>query len=246
VSAQYRRSPLADIRHRRTVFFSASLIALSLRPTTAAAQDSKLSQSQSPPPALRVATAPSQPSEAPRTLLVATSPTDIDQPDEPPARAADGAGPRLTFGRAYTDAIASGFYGRFETEYFDVRKGTIVGILAGLEGWGSKDGGGGAVPITLFAGLRGGPFRSPKAPVFFATIGAGVDLAVFDRLLEKNGFGLLSPVAVAAAGVELTPGLRTLIDARAVYRWHWTDVSRAQVQLGLTLSANSYLWDGPG
>lgn len=58
-------------------------------------------------------------------------------------------------------------------------------------------------------------------------------------------FGLLSPFGVITAGVELVPGLRVLADGRAAYRWRWTSESTAQYQVGLTLGANSYLWDGP-
>jgi hypothetical protein len=159
----------------------------------------------------------------------------------------DGAGPRITFGRTFTEPLNEGFFGRVETEYFEVHGAGIAGVLVGLEGWGTEGAtsGGGAVPITVFGGVRGGPFHSPKAPVFFLTAGIGLDLVVYDRVEKFEGFGLLSPIAVATAGMEIVPGVRLLVDGRAVYRWHWTAPSNAQLLLGLTLGLNSYLWDGP-
>lgn len=169
---------------------------------------------------------------------------------EPPSlkrRSSDGAGPRITFGRTFTQGLNQGFYGRFETEYFEVKRAAIVGALLGLEGWGTEGAtaGGGAIPISLFAGARGGPFEGPKAPLLFASLGLGVDLVVYDRIGESNGFGLFSPFGVVTAGVEVVPGVRLLADGRAIYRWHWTSRSEGQLQLGLTLGLNSYLWDGP-
>jgi hypothetical protein len=172
------------------------------------------------------------------------------RPRQPPylrQRDSDGAGPRLTFGRTFTQGLNQGFYGRFETEYFEVKKASIVGALLGLEGWGTAGAtaGGGAIPISIFAGARGGPFTGPKAPLLFLTLGLGVDLVVYDRVGTSDGFGLFSPFGVATAGIEIAPGVRLLADSRAIYRWHWTSRSEGQIQLGLTLGLNSYLWDGP-
>jgi hypothetical protein len=162
-------------------------------------------------------------------------------------RASDGAGPRITFGRTFTQGLHQGFYGRFETEYFEVRNASIVGVLLGLEGWGTEGAtaGGGAIPISIFAGARGGPFEGPKAPLLFFSLGVGVDLVVYDRIGTSDGFGLFSPFGVVTAGVEVVRGVRLLADSRAIYRWHWTSRSEGQFQLGLTLGLNSYLWDGP-
>ena len=128
-----------------------------------------------------------------------------------------------------------------------MRNVSIVGALLGLEGWGTEGGtaGGGAIPVSMFVGARGGPFKRPKAPLMFFTLGVGVDLVVYDRIDGKGGFGLFSPFGVATAGIEVVPGLRLLADGRAVYRWHWTSPSQAQYQLGLTVGFNSYFWDGP-
>ena len=183
----------------------------------------------------QVATEP--PAEPSRTPL----------PPMPPPRVSDGAGPRLTFGRAWTDTLNDGFYGRFETEYFEVKGWFIRGMLLGLEGWGTEGAtaGGASIPVSMFAGMRGGPFRKPKAPVLFLTAGLGVHVLVYDRIGDADGFGLLSPFAVATGGVEIVPGIRLLADGRIAYRWHWTAASQAQFQAGVTLGLNSYLWDGP-
>lgn len=184
--------------------------------------------------------APPIPPEAPP---IPPEPTPIDRYN----RKDDGAGPRLTFGRAWTEGLRDGFYGRFETEYFETKRLAVAGMLLGLEGWGTEgaNAGGGSIFITLFGGLRGGPFRGAKAPQLFLTGGAGLHVIVYDQLEDAGGFGLFSPFAVATAGVELIPGLRLLADARAVYRWHWTADSHAQLQLGAALGLNSMLWDGP-
>ncbi|MEP7121661.1 MAG: hypothetical protein ABJE95_12150 [Byssovorax sp.] len=193
------------------------------------------------PPQLQVA--------GPPLPLTVPAPEPPSAPPAPPVERgfSDGAGPRLTFGRTFTQTLNPGFYGRFETEYFEVRNNTIIGFLAGLEGWGTEGAtaGGGAIPITLFAGARGGPFSGPKAPKLFFTLGLGVDFVVYDRIGGSGGFGLFSPFGVVTAGIEMVPGLRLLADSRAIYRWHWTSRSEGQVQLGLTVGLNSYLWDGP-
>jgi hypothetical protein len=200
------------------------------------------------PPPLKTAQPAVQPS---RPLQVAGDPPDehgpIPPPPSEPARLSDGAGPRITFGRAWTDTLNDGFYARFETEYFEVKGATIMGALLGLEGWGTEGAtaGGGSIPITVFGGLRGGPFEGPKAPVFFFTLGVGIHFVMYDRIGDADGFGMLSPFAVATAGMEIVPGVRLLFDSRITYRWHWTAASHSQFQLGGTLGLNSYLWDGP-
>ena len=202
-----------------------------------------------PPTTIRIA------APTPTLRIAAPTPTlQIAAPTPPPPRAArvapamsDGAGPRVTFGRTFTERLAPGFYGRFETEYFEVRDVVITGMLLGLEGWGTEGAkaGGFAIPVSLYAGGRGGPFDGPKSPVLFATAGIGIDVLVYDRIDDLDGFGLLSPFCGATAGVEAVPGVRLLADARAAYRWHWTAPSNAQYQIGFTLGLNSYLWDGP-
>lgn len=199
-------------------------------------------------PALVAALALARTAGASPPLQIAGTPQPPPQPSlEPsPARASDGAGPRLTFGRTFSERLVQGFYGRFETEYFEVKDVVVTGALLGLEGWGTEGAtaGGGAIPVSIFAGGRGGPFAGPKAPVLFITAGLGLDLVVYDRIGTTDGFGLLSPFAVVTAGIEVVPGVRLLADSRAVYRWHWTSRSTAQYQLGLTIGLNSYLWDG--
>lgn len=156
-----------------------------------------VASSRSEPPApsatLQVAAQPPPPPERPYPIQV--------------PRVSDGAGPRITFGRAFTERLVPGFYGRFETEYFEVSDVVITGVLLGLEGWGTEGAtaGGFAVPVSVFAGGRGGPFSGPKSPVLFATAGIGVDVLVYDRIGQSDGFGLLSPFVIATAGIEVVP-----------------------------------------
>jgi hypothetical protein len=163
---------------------------------------------------------------------------------EPDTYWRDGAGPRLTFGRAITEGIADGFYGRFESEYFEARDILIGGALLGLEGWGGPDGGGGAIPISVYWGVRAPLFSGPKAPSLFLSVGLGFNCIIVDYVKEEAGFGLFAPFATGVAGFEIFPGGRVLFDARAEYRWQWAAPDRYQLRLGLSLAANSDWWDG--
>jgi len=182
---------------------------------------------------------------APQTgaLQVAGDPEPPRQ--EAPSRKHDGAGPRLTFGRALTQTVADGFYGRFESEYFEAGDILIGGALVGLEGWGCREGGGGAIPMSLFWGARVPFFEGPKAPRFMATVGAGFDFAVFDYVKGDGGFGVMAPFATGVVGFEIAPGARVLGDVRAQYRWLWDAPDRYQIRVGISLAANSDWWDGP-
>lgn len=196
-----------------------------------------------PPIALALAASPSSAARA-APLQVAGDPA--PPPASPSATPKhDGAGPRLTFGRALTQAAADGYYGRFESEYFEARGVVIGGALLGLEGWGSSEGGGGAIPLSLFGGLRLPLFEGPKAPCFMATAGAGADFAVFDYVQGDGGFGVMAPFLSGAVGFEVAPGARLLGDARAQYRWQWDAPDRYQIRLGLSIAVNSDWWDGP-
>lgn len=199
---------------------------------------------QAPAEVLQVAGPP--PERPPPPRRPRRPPRDLPEPRRS-TRVSDGAGPRLGFGRVWTEDQNRGYYGRFESEYFEISGLTIVGSTVGFEGWGTEGGtgGGAALPLGVFAGLRGGPFQGPKAPLLFVSVGVGIDAFVFDRLDDQTAFGLLSPFGSATAGMELVPGLRLLGEGRAVYRWHWTAPNVEQLQVGLTLGANSTLWDGP-
>lgn len=174
-------------------------------------------------------------------LMVAGDPEPL--PISPPTYTRDGAGPRLTFGRSLTQDIEDGFFGRFETEYFEVNDILIAGMLLGLEGWGSPDGGGGAVPISAYWGVRAPLYQGPKAPSLFLSIGLGFDCVVFDYVNHDSGFGLFAPFGTGVAGFEIFPGGRILADARAAYRWQWGAPDRYQFRLGISLAVNSDWWD---
>lgn len=168
---------------------------------------------------------------------------DPEPEPERPRRSPDGAGPRVTFGRAITEGIADGFYGRFETEYFQADDILIGGFLLGLEGWGSPNGGGGGIPISVYWGVRAPFYASIKAPALFLSVGLGVNTIIIDYVNEEAGFGLFAPFGTGVAGFEIFPGGRVLFDARAEYRWQWAAPDRYQFRVGLSLAVNSDWWD---
>lgn len=120
-------------------------------------------------------------------------------------------------------------------------------MVLGLEGWGTEGAtaGGGSIVAGVFAGTRSPGRNLRKGAAFLITVGAGVHAVLYDRIGDKDGFGLFSPYAEFLMGVEVVPGVRLLWDNRAVYRWHWTMESHGQIQSGFTLALNSFLWDGP-
>lgn len=194
---------------------------------------------------------PDAPAAPPRRpLQVAIDPDDhgTSSPPSPPPPVpppSDGAGPRLTFGRTITEDIADGWYGRFESEYFESSDIRIGGALVGLEGWGSSDGGGGALPISVFWGLRVPLGSRPKAPRFFASLGFGFDCLLIDVVQKDVGFGVFAPFGTGVIGLEIFPGARILADGRAQYRWQWAAEDRYQIRAGVSLAVNSNWWDGP-
>lgn len=192
------------------------------------------------------------PVPAPAPLLVATDPelppVGPPPPDPPPPPPApwmeDGAGPRISFGRTFTTRVPDGFYGRFETEYFE-RRGdadggaeSIGGVLLGLEGWGAPDGGGGGgLPMLGYGGFVA-PFDQPRGAALFGTIGLGWSWAIYDKVYDNGGFGIFAPLAGAHLGLDFG-GVRLLGEARATYRWQWGAPDRGQGQLGASLSINT-------
>ncbi len=222
----------------RRALATATLIALAALSAAARADEPPRSKSQQVPRPDGQTDEPSKP------LQIASDPP---PPPPPPPRASDGAGPRITFGRTWTDRAKDGFYGRFESEYFEVRGSNILGGLVGLEGWGAEGAkaGGGSIVAGGFFGNRAGAMPGEHGASFLFTVGAGLHVIVFDKMGREDGFGLFSPYGSMTMGIEPIAGLRFLCDARAVYRWHWTARSEGQIQVGGTLSLNSYLWDGP-
>ncbi len=142
-----------------------------------------------------------------------------------------GAGVRGTFGRTFSENTENGWFGRIELEAFATdgyaRPGPVGGVLIGGEVWTSPAGGGGGMPMSLFLGYR--------SPVFFTTIGAGVDLFIYDRVDDDGGFGIYAPFGAATMGFDFG-GFRILADGRAIERWQWGAPDRPQLQVGVTLS----------
>lgn len=155
----------------------------------------------------------------------------------------DGAGPRFSFGRVFSDGLKDGYFGRFESEWFTHEGIGIFGALVGLEGFGGPDGGGGAVPASIFVGIRAPLIRHERSPCFFMSAGLGADLLLIDYIAEDFGLGIAAPFAAGTAGIELFPGARFLLDARVQYRWQWGAVDRGYARLGFTLAINSDWWD---
>lgn len=205
------------------------------------------------PPALLVPPPPPPEPMTPGPLPPGDHPRWLDPEDDTDPRHSyreDGAGPRLSFGRAFPDRLAPGWYGRFETEYFDQeavgrrrRQGAVVGMLLGIEGWGSPDGGGGGLPMTLYFGYRQPLFSKGRSPGLFFTGGLGWEWIVIDRIRSDTGFGIFVPLGRASFGVDLG-GVRLLADGEIDYRWQWGAHDRRQLRAGVALSLHSELWDG--
>ena len=143
-------------------------------------------------------------------------------------------GLRITPGWTYTEGIDHGFFGRIEFEGFSMKRdigfGPTSGGLCGFEGWGGRDGGGGGLPCSFFGGYR-------TSGGLFASLGAGLNLAIYDKIHHDGGFGIFAPLGTAAIGID-GEGYRVLADFRAQYRWEWGAEDRYQLLVGLTLSFN--------
>jgi hypothetical protein len=139
--------------------------------------------------------------------------------------------PRATGGRAFTEDIADGWFGRIEMDVSYAEEswgpGFIGGTTIGLEGWGSSDGGGGGVPLGNYAGFR--------APLVISLIGVGVDLLIWDYVQDDGGFGIFAPFGMASIGVDLDV-FRVSADMRAQYRWQWGADDRWQIRAGLSVA----------
>lgn len=156
----------------------------------------------------------------------------------------DFAGPRLSFGRTFTQGLFDGFYGRVDTELWAIWPPGMISVRIGLEGWGSADGGGGGIPWAFGAGAAiplGGTGYKPRLII---TGELGWEWAFYDRLQRTGQFGIFAPIANALFGVDLR-GVRLLGEASAQYRWGWGGPDRAQFRVGGSLSFTSELWDGP-
>lgn len=217
-------------------------------PTDVAADATEVAESAEPAPPHEATSDPDGDDE-PRVLVVAGDPEPPPvgpAPPPPPPRAwtEDGAGPRLSFGRALTLRVNEGWYGRLESEYFERRWGSegdshsIGGILLGVEGWGAMDGGGGGgVPMMGYGGFIA-PFDEPVGSGLFGTLGLGWSWVIYDHVYGNGGFGIFAPLAGAHLGVDLV-GVRLLAEARVSYRWQWGARDRSQGLLGASLSINT-------
>jgi hypothetical protein len=202
------------------------LAALLCSPTAAAAQ-AEPPPGPPPPPPLQIAVEP-----PPEPLPIPPPPP---PPPEPvrhrrygPGRNADGM--RVTAGRAFTEDIADGWFGRLEVEsiWAGARHAAsgIGGVTLGVAGWGSSDGGGGSLPMTFWGGFH--------SPIVTTTVGLGWDWALYDRIRDDGGFGIFAPVATAAIGLDFA-SVRILADGRAQYRWQWGADDPWQLTLGISI-----------
>jgi hypothetical protein len=232
---------------RRAACASIALFA-ALTTRTARAQD----PSGATPPPCRGDACADVPEESRRPLLVATGfepspPTPPPPPGPPPPQGhgRDAAGPRLTFGRAFTrGGVADSYYGRLDTEIFAVFGVIMASAKIGLEGWGGPDGGGGGIPGTVGFGFVVPFGPGDKTPRLLLAIGLGWDWIAYDRVKHTGQFGIFQPLADANIGLDFR-GVRLMADASAQYRWGWGDDDRGQYRLGVGLSFDSELWDGP-
>ena len=161
----------------------------------------------------------------------------------------DGAGPRVSFGVVRSDGLPDGYYGRFETEYFEVamrgarRHGPVVGALLGLEGWGGRVGGGGGITTSAYGGYRQPLCPNPGTFDLFVITGLGWHWLIVDHVAGETGVGIFAPLASAAGGLEFG-GVRLLGEASAQYRWQWGASDRPHYKFGGILSLHAELWDG--
>ncbi|MCC6557347.1 MAG: hypothetical protein IT372_30725 [Polyangiaceae bacterium] len=141
---------------------------------------------------------------------------------------------RLTAGRAFTEDVDDGWYGRVETEHLWAgsrgRPSGIGGVTLGLEGWGSAQGGGGGVPFNFWGGFH--------SPVVTSAVGLGWEWAHYDEVRGDGGFGILAPMAVATIGLDFA-SVRVLADGRAQYRWNWGAEDRWQITVGISIGVYS-------
>jgi len=146
----------------------------------------------------------------------------------------EGVAGGVSFGVALTEGLEQGYYGRLEAGAYEIqrrRRGFIVGMLVGLEGWGAKDSagetaGGGGLPFSIFGGIQ--------SDAFFFALAGGFDLVVVDRVSGHTGIGGMAPMGTAYLGFDLE-GVRFLADARALYRWQLGAEDRRMFQLGGTV-----------
>jgi len=196
-----------------------------------------------------------EPSQKPKKPLTIAAPAPViateHEPKEPirGSSTQDGAGPRLAFGVARSDDLPDGYYGRFETEYFEVetrggkRRGMIAGGTLGLEGWGGSAGGGGGITSSVYGGYRQPLCPNPGTFDLFATGSFGWHWLIIDHVNDETGVGIFAPQASAVGGFEFG-GVRLLGEAAAQYRWQWSAPDRPQYKFGAILSLHAELWDG--
>lgn len=136
---------------------------------------------------------------------------------------------RLSGGAASMRDVDGAWYGRAE---FGLRLGDERGAFvhvhsAGLEGWGGRGAAlGGAMPLTGQLGYA--------TQRWIVAAGGGVNVLSVDHVAGKTGYGGLSPVATANAGVSLGP-VHILADLRAQHRWQWRAPDRTIVMFGLSV-----------
>lgn len=138
-------------------------------------------------------------------------------------------GLKFTASKVFTKKAADGYGGRVEIDLPNMPlwvASPIFGFAQGIEGWGSKDGGGGGLPFNFYLGAG--------SPNLFATAGFGWEWLIFDRVHDRNGFAFFAPFASATAGVWINR-FRLAADGRAIYRWHIGDIDRRQYTAGLSL-----------
>ena len=143
------------------------------------------------------------------------------------------SGIRFSGGAAFSPGHATGFYGR--VDYGEIGPGVGLNVL-GLEGWRAKDGWGLGIPSSFYVWY---PIRlgDGDTPALMISAAAGISWATFDRLSEKNHFGIFTPQGSISFGLMLKR-VRLLADGQAEYRWHFTGDHRPQFRAGLSLAIN--------
>jgi hypothetical protein len=183
-----------------------------------------LAQAAPPPPPLpllEVATDPGHPAPFHAVDSRPDYSYNRRRPDSPSESLSVG----LAGGRVFSRGLSDGFYGRLSTDFlFRAGDEVVAGVdFLALEGWGTREGGGGSLPFSLQIGSKQGPL------VFL--VGVGWYWVLLDHVRDETGLGFLAPQGSAKLGLDLG-FLRVFAEGRAAYRWQIGADDRGQLQVG--------------
>lgn len=111
-----------------------------------------------------------------------------------------------------------------EREWDEEQGSAVYSAGLGIDVWWREDEARGwSVPLVLQAGYRHG--------FLVALGGGGLDLVLHDTRPARSGWGVLAPMVVASAGLDID-SVRILADVRVGWRWQWDADDLVQARLG--------------